>query len=165
MQISLVALAALIVLIGAVSRGQLDVKPKKEELVVDSEIEEFEDELDELEDVLAESDDTLEASSEPLVDDVVYTNTLSDYIYADSEIISQNAGFLDLKSGSDTDVITDWYKAVIRKNGFMAKSFVSTSTNGEILNKLEAAGEDIKISIEIIKSPGSAASIKVKLTQ
>ena len=174
MQISLVALAALIVLVSAISRGQIsmnlpkapDEEPQKEEIVVDSEVEGIEDELNDLEDVLTESnDDTPEATNEPVLEDVVYTNALSEYVYPGSEILSQSDSLLELSSGDDTDKITDWYKDTIRKNGFIAKNFVSTKTNGEVLNKLEAAGEDIKISIEITKSPGSSATIQVMLTQ
>jgi len=63
------------------------------------------------------------------------------------------------KSGDDPGVITNWYKNKIEALGMNTKSFVQTNTNGQVLNKLVAANDNIKVSVEISKSPSDSQAL------
>jgi len=52
-------------------------------------------------------------------------------------------------------VITEWYRSRINSLGYNVKSFVKTSANDKVLNKLAAAKSGSEISVEIARDPGS----------
>ena len=54
--------------------------------------------------------------------------------YPNSQKIGQEDGALFLESFDPPKVISDWYKEKIKSMGMRAKSFVQTSTNGNVLN-------------------------------
>lgn len=56
-------------------------------------------------------------------------------------------------STDSPDIITNWYTSKITSLGFSSKSFIKTSTNGQILNKLTGSQKGSLISVEISKSP------------
>lgn len=60
-------------------------------------------------------------------------------------------GTMKWESRDDAKKITEWYKSKLVARGANAKSFVQTETNGEVLNKLVAAGSNGKIAVEISK--------------
>lgn len=77
------------------------------------------------------------------------------FVYPDSESISENM----YRSFDDSDVITDWYKNRIQEEGFTVRTAVSTKTNGEVLNKLEASDGERYVEIEITKEPESSETV------
>ena len=79
---------------------------------------------------------------------------LSDFIYQGSSVISSNSNSLKLTSTDNTDTITNWYKEKINSLGMNVKSFVTTSANDKILNKLVGANGTREIRVEISKEPG-----------
>lgn len=89
------------------------------------------------------------------------TSDLNDWFYPGSSVVANTGLTLSLRSGDDTGVITDWYKAKIIEKGANVKSFVTTSTNGEILNKLAGASSEFEINIEISKPANDSETIIV----
>jgi len=83
-------------------------------------------------------------------------SALSEYVYPGASTISSSSTSLTLKSSDSSQKITDWYKEKIKSKEMNATSFVSTSANGYVLNKLEGAGEGGKISVEIKKEEVSS---------
>jgi hypothetical protein len=81
---------------------------------------------------------------------------ISDYIYPGSSVKSQIGSSLVLESSDDPGKITDWYKEKIKSKKLNAVSFVTTTANDNVLNQLEAAGENESVSVEIKKEPGSS---------
>jgi len=77
-------------------------------------------------------------------------NMLS-FVYPGSIILNQSGNEATLQSTDDPQAITNWYKEKIISAGVNAKSFVTTNTNGNILNKLAGAKSGFKISVEISK--------------
>ena len=65
---------------------------------------------------------------------------------------SAPAGDNEWISSDDPKIITDWYKNKINALGLNAKSFVQTSTNGNVLNKLAADNGALSVTVEITKS-------------
>lgn len=83
-------------------------------------------------------------------------NTSNDFlIYPNSKIISKNNSEVVLESNANTDEITDWYKGKIDEYDMSVTSTVRTTTNGNVLNKLSAAGSNLKVEIEISRSNSS----------
>lgn len=72
------------------------------------------------------------------------------YIYPGAKVASQSATTLKMESGDSDQEITDWYKNLISKFKFNAKSFAQSNTNGLVFNKLSAAkpGEKLEVSIK-----------------
>ena len=58
---------------------------------------------------------------------------------------------LKIQSFDDSSRITDWYKEKITSLNMKAKSFVQTSSNRNILNKLAGANSLLKVNVEISK--------------
>lgn len=70
------------------------------------------------------------------------------------------------ESQDDPDAITDWYKEKIKELGMSATSFVTTKTNGNVLNELVGANGKREIRVEITKSADqSTTEIKLTITQ
>lgn len=92
-------------------------------------------------------------------------NEISDFVYPNSKINSQNNDSLNLESSDSPQTITDWYKNKIQGLGMSAKSFIQTNTNGNVLNKLVASNGRQETSVEITKSSGqNSVIISVKLS-
>lgn len=70
--------------------------------------------------------------------------------YPNSVQISQNESTI-YESSDDADKITNWYKDKIKSMNMRVKSFVTTKTNGNILNKLVGADGKKEIKVEITK--------------
>lgn len=70
-------------------------------------------------------------------------------IYANSRIISQSDGSVAFESDDSPDVITTFYKSLIEQSGSKVTSFVTTKTNGNVLNKLAGVVDNQSIEIEI----------------
>lgn len=82
------------------------------------------------------------------------------WIYPNSSLVSTGV----YTTPDSPAVVTDWYKNKIKTLNLNIRTFVQTSANDQILNKLSAAGAGQKISIEISKESGSAlTNIKIAL--
>ncbi len=80
--------------------------------------------------------------------------------YPNSQKRSEN----EFVSSESPEKITQWYKDKIIATGYSSKSFVQTSTNAKILNKLVGAKQNNEISVEIYKNPEDAnTTIKIAL--
>ena len=91
---------------------------------------------------------TLHVSTPPSI-------SIDEFRYANSSTKSSNSTSLTLESTDDSDTITNWYKEKIKSAGMNTKSFVTTKTNGNVLNKLVGANGKTQIRVEISKSAGS----------
>jgi hypothetical protein len=60
------------------------------------------------------------------------------------------------ESGDDPDTITNWYKEKIISTGMNVKTFVTTKTNGNVLNKLAGANSSLSVLVEIEKKEGES---------
>lgn len=90
--------------------------------------------------------------------------TLDDFIYPNSKRTESQTNHVTLESPDDPSVITNWYKNKIKEKGMNATSYVQTSTNGNILNRLVGARSGLKVDIEIKKkSTDSVSTINVIL--
>lgn len=93
-----------------------------------------------------------------------FQTNLSDYKYPNSQTVSSTANSLLLNSPDNSDTITDWYKEKIRGEGMNVKTFVTTKTNDNVLNKLVGADGNKEIRIEIKKEAGNGdVEISVKI--
>jgi hypothetical protein len=89
----------------------------------------------------------------PLPPSPVTGGGLNEYRYANSELLSQTASELHLKSLEDTDTVTTWYKEKVRAEGMNIKTFVTTKANEKVLNKLSGASANREVRVEITKEP------------
>ena len=87
--------------------------------------------------------------------------SLGIFKYPDSEIQSESLTSIKLESSDDADKITNWYKGMIKSLGMNVTSFVTTKTNGDVLNKLAAIGGQKNVSIVIEKE---SSEIKTLIT-
>lgn len=93
----------------------------------------------------------------------VNTTSIDEWIYPGASVTSKSGASLSLETREDTKVVTDWYEGKIRSGGFNVKSFVTTKTNDNVLNKLSGAKSGQEVAIEIKKAPGEA-NTKVTVT-
>ena len=89
---------------------------------------------------------------------------INDYKYPNSSMNELSGNKLSLQSSDDPNTITNWYKDKLKSLNMNANSFVTTSSNGVVLNKLVSANGETKVSITISKkndqpSVGIAVSI------
>ena len=76
-------------------------------------------------------------------------------------ITNQTNSTLSLESTDSPEDITDWYKNTINTIGMNVTSFVVTSTNDVVLNKLSAANSEMKIEVTIKNESTSITTIEV----
>lgn len=92
------------------------------------------------------------------------TNTSSNaFIYPNSIQISSSGEVVTLESSDSPSVITDWYKNKIKEQGMKTTSFVTTSTNGNVLNKLAGASSTQNVQITITKKT-SDSKTKIEIS-
>lgn len=90
---------------------------------------------------------------------------INDYRYSNSSVKEESGNRLSLESSDDPNAITNWYKEKLKSQNMNVNSFVTTSSNGNILNKLVSANGSIKISVEILrKSSDNTTEINVKIS-
>lgn len=98
----------------------------------------------------------------PTVKVLIPTSTIAPKT-SSSSIDFQYPGSIIITSGvyqsfDSPDKITDWYKNKMKSMGYSANSFVKTSTNGNILNKLVSANGSSTINVEISRSPSDSVT-------
>lgn len=81
---------------------------------------------------------------------------ISEFLYPNSKINSQTSSSAVLQSSDSTNSITDWYENKLRSLGYGTTSFVKTSSNNNILNKLVTAKNGNQVSVEIKKTADSS---------
>jgi hypothetical protein len=79
--------------------------------------------------------------------------------YPNSSIVSQTDSSMTLTTNDAASQVTQWYKDSIEQNGYSAKSFVTTTTNGMVNNVLSAAKTGESITVKI--TTNSATTIEV----
>lgn len=82
--------------------------------------------------------------------------------YPNSTVVSQNGSTTIYESSDNADAITDWYKKEIEDLNMNVKSFVTTKTNGKILNKLVGSDGKVEIDVEITK-PSEEDTVKISV--
>jgi hypothetical protein len=80
---------------------------------------------------------------------------LKEYIYPGSEVLSEGESNLELTTSDSPQSVTDWYKNRINNFGMNVTSFVTTSVNGRVLNKLVGSSGKVEVRVEINKTPDS----------
>lgn len=80
-----------------------------------------------------------------------YEVTDNSYIYPGSAVVETSSGSIKMTSTGNADEVTKWYKDKIVSMGMNVNSFVSTKTNGNILNKLSGADGTREVKVEIKK--------------
>lgn len=76
---------------------------------------------------------------------------LDNFIYPNSVSVSRDSENIFITSSDSHEEIAEWYKNVINLQNMSARSFVTTNTNGKIINKLAGAGNDKSVEIQITK--------------
>lgn len=79
------------------------------------------------------------------------------WIYPGATTISTGGGEIQLSTTEEPQRVTDWYKQIISSR-MNTKSFVSTSTNGNVENKLSGANSGERIEVEIRKSDSDSVT-------
>ncbi|MCL4354931.1 hypothetical protein M1349_05750 [Patescibacteria group bacterium] len=74
------------------------------------------------------------------------------YVYPNSFNYSKKGERISFQTNDDPQTVTDWYKSKIDNLGLSTQSFVQTSSNDNVLNKLVAASGDKEIRVEISKN-------------
>lgn len=97
----------------------------------------------------------------------VGTNTgIESLIYPGAKVISKSSTDLTLESSANDQAVTNWYKNEIKKLGYQVTSFVVTTTNGNVLNKLAASNNSSNLQVEIQKTAGTAVTkIQISLVR
>ena len=86
--------------------------------------------------------------------------SISNFQYPGASVNSSSGNRLELATNDSTSSVTDWYKNKINAMGMNTKSFVTTSANDNIVNKLVAADGKNEIRVDITKKP-SDSSVKI----
>ena len=84
------------------------------------------------------------------------SQSVSDFQYPSSTVVSISVNTATFESTDDPKKITDWYKDKIKSIGMKTTSFVQTSTNGNVLNKLVGANGNKEVRVEISKQNNNA---------
>ncbi|KKQ97448.1 MAG: hypothetical protein UT24_C0008G0042 [Candidatus Woesebacteria bacterium GW2011_GWB1_39_12] len=84
------------------------------------------------------------------------TSPLESYKYPNSVVVGDSEKTLTLQSQDSSNTVTDWYKNKIINEGMNVKTFVKTSANSNILNKLTGAREGEEVNVEISKEPSES---------
>lgn len=105
-----------------------------------------------------------EVETSTAISPVNNSDLLSEYLYPGAKIVNQDSSGLELKTSDDPEGITDWYKEKIISQGMNVKTFVSTKTNGNVLNKLLGATSEKEVRVEIEKAKdGLFATVTLSL--
>ncbi|OGC95948.1 hypothetical protein A3H89_03685 [Candidatus Amesbacteria bacterium RIFCSPLOWO2_02_FULL_48_11] len=84
---------------------------------------------------------------------------LSSWVYPGSQLVSSGVW----QTSDSPDTVTSWYRNKIEALNLTATSFVKTSANDRVLNRLVAEGFDVKVDIEISRSDNSSFT-RIRIT-
>ena len=82
-------------------------------------------------------------------------NTLNDFRYPGSELVSASFNNLILQSSDDVNAVTDWYANKIRDLNLNSVSKILTNSNDNILKTISASSSNQSVYIQITKRSGS----------
>ncbi|HLE48803.1 MAG TPA: hypothetical protein VI819_02110 [Patescibacteria group bacterium] len=89
---------------------------------------------------------------------------INDFYYPGAGNIGSSTKTLNLESPDHPNKVTDWYKNKIQSFDLNVNSFVKSSADDKILNKLSAASGSFEVNVEISRNPGeSITHIKVEI--
>lgn len=146
-----VVLVALGVYYSRVNPSRFEGAMQNEEVLSEVSQEEEEEQEDEENVQEEEEDPTSTPTTEPTA---APSNYLNRFIYPDSVIVSSSSTTLSIETGDNPTEVTDWYKDAIAGENMSVTSFVTTSTNNNILNELVGADGEKEIRVEIEKGEG-----------
>ena len=84
-----------------------------------------------------------------------------DFAYPGASLLENRANTTIYQTGDLPTAVTAWYKGEINRRGMSTTSFIQTSTNDNILNKLVGAKNNATVAVEISRA---AADSKTKIT-
>ncbi len=79
------------------------------------------------------------------------SSSLEKYVYPDAQVSQAFNNSISLTTSDDAAIVTKWYRNKIIESGMSVRSFVATSANDKILNKLSGADSESEVTIEIKK--------------
>src|SRR3989344_7315825 len=91
--------------------------------------------------------------------------SINHYKYPDSEVLFSSEDTLRIRSRDNSDIITSWYKEKSTKEGMNVRTFVTTKTNDDVLNKLVAADGKKEVRVEISKTGDNDTFIDILIKQ
>jgi hypothetical protein len=77
------------------------------------------------------------------------------FTYPRATLVETSSTYLKYQSMDDPETITNWYKAKIEQQNLRTTSFVKTTSNGKVLNKLVGSNGQVEIEVEVEKQPNS----------
>lgn len=96
------------------------------------------------------------APSSPSPSPALNTNNanqgINEFKYPGAKVISEDSGNLTLESPDQPGPITDWYKQKISSKNMNTTSFIVTSQNNSVSNKLVASNSNLQVKIDIERS-------------
>ena len=91
---------------------------------------------------------------------------MENFIYPGATVLSSSKEEMKIVTEIDIDKITQWYKDKIREEGLNTKTFVTTSTNGNVHNELVGAGKEGEVRVIISKdSDSNSVVINIKISR
>ena len=84
------------------------------------------------------------------------SNSIEKYIYPDAKVTQSFLNNVRLTTTDDPTIVTKWYRNKIIESGMSVRSFVTTSANEAILNKLSGADSENEVIVEIKKDVGES---------
>ncbi len=92
------------------------------------------------------------------------TTRIDAFVYPNSTLVSKTSSRVMLQSGDDPNLITDWYKQKIQSENMNVNSFVVTSVNDTVINKLSSSNSSVQIDVSIEKTPtASTTSVTIDI--
>jgi len=89
--------------------------------------------------------------------------SISEFSYPGANTLESSSQRVVLETSDSPSSVTNWYEERIKTRGMNTTSFVKTSTNGSILNKLGAAGVEGEILVEI-SGENNASKTRIVVT-
>lgn len=90
------------------------------------------------------------------------SNEMNDYRYPGSEVKTSSSNKVELQTTDHSNEVTDWYRNLIKSQGFSITSSVKTATNGVVNNKLVGSDNNVTINISVTQNGDSATTIVVE---
>lgn len=84
--------------------------------------------------------------------------SISKFQYPGASVSSSSNNKLELTTNDSPKTVTDWYKNTINQTGMNVKSFVTTSTNDNVVNKLVGANGNDEVRVDITRAPNDTAT-------
>jgi hypothetical protein len=150
MKIAAVAIATLLVIVGAVA-ARLNRPNQTETLSLEVESQEG---VSLTPAAAPTSEPTVAKPTKPTDEVQAPSGNISEFVYPGAKILTQTQNSVTLESLENADKITYWYKDKIVGLGMSVKSFVTTKANDKVLNKLAGADGKREIAVEISKDSG-----------